>query len=48
MRSLGACRAATIVMLTFGVSTSALAQGSTAAPAPPHPRRAHSKRGLNN
>ena len=37
MRSLGACRAATIVMLTFGVSTSALAQGSTAAPAPSAP-----------
>ena len=37
MGSLGACRAATIVMLTFGVSTSALAQGSTAVPAPSAP-----------
>jgi 4-carboxymuconolactone decarboxylase len=33
MASLAACRVATIVMLTAGVSTSALAQGSPAAPA---------------
>ena len=37
MGSLGACRAATLVMLTFGMSTSALAQGSTAVPAPSAP-----------
>ncbi len=37
MGSLGACRAATLVMLTFGMSTSALAQGSTAVPAPSSP-----------
>jgi 4-carboxymuconolactone decarboxylase len=37
MGSLGACRDATLVMLTFGMSTSALAQGSTAVPAPSAP-----------
>jgi len=37
MDSLAACRFATIVMLMAGASTSALAQGSPAAPAPSAP-----------
>ena len=37
MRSLAACRVATIVMVMCGASASALAQGTPAAPAPPAP-----------